>query len=67
MGYDSNDRDDEALESCPFCGGEADVFIYVVPFVRGQYYYVRCGGCGAMTSPTGKNPKEAIDLWNRRQ
>lgn len=63
--YDSNDRDEEALESCPFCGGEADLRIYEPPFCR-QSYYVSCQKCGAMTKPA-PNKELALALWKKRQ
>lgn len=66
MGYDSNDRDDGTFERCPFCGGEADLRIYAVPFSQLHYLYTRCLKCGAMTSPNALTAIEAISKWNMR-
>lgn len=73
MGYDWNDwsdQNDQTLDSCPFCGSEADVRVYDPPFVSLRhglrYYYVTCIHCGAMTNPVATTVEEAISQWNRR-
>lgn len=65
--YDSNDRDDGTFRRCPFCGGDADLRIYSVPFTALCFYYVSCLVCGAMTQPCDLTPEEAIKRWNRRR
>ena len=66
LGYDSNDRNDGTFEDCPFCGGEADLRIYEVPFSHQHYQYTVCLNCGAMTKPDALTSREAIRRWNIR-
>lgn len=66
MGYDSNDLDDGTFKRCPFCGGEADLRIYKVPFIQLHYIYTECLKCGAMTFPNALTATEAIRKWNMR-
>ena len=64
--YDSNDRDDGTISSCPFCGGGAIVDCQS-PFLRhSTYYFVRCTDCGALTWPWAESPAKALKMWNRR-
>lgn len=52
-----------SLKPCPFCGGEA---ILVKDFCSYKdWNYVRCEGCGVMTS-VAIDAYSAIDLWNTR-
>ena len=62
---------DDGLMPCPFCGGEARVFLSE----EGGMWDVQCQGCGAMPyllSPrearhAGLDPAEELArLWNRR-
>ena len=66
MGSDSNDRDEGTFKPCPFCGGDADLRIYSVPFTALRFYFVSCNVCGAMTPPRDLTSEEAITRWNRR-
>lgn len=65
--YDSNDRDDGEIESCPCCGGNAFAGCWTPPFrLKPTYYYVVCEDCHLMTQPYGESVKQAIADWNRR-
>ena len=57
------------LKSCPFCGGEAVIYV-------NDGVMVICKECGAMTKclcdettqgrPTGSAIGSVVDAWNRR-
>lgn len=50
------------LKKCPFCAGE--------PVLRfsglGNYYWVECNECRAMTSPSGESGF-AVSAWQKRE
>lgn len=50
------------LKPCPFCGGNAEVFIDAT-----KYYgcFVSCLKCGART-PNNHIEAIAVSIWNRR-
>ena len=49
------------LLPCPFCGGEAEVTLFV------GNYGVGCTKCpGAIFNCRGQTKEEAIEAWNRR-
>lgn len=63
------------LESCPFCGGEAEEKTYQTEsglFVQGkQYIYYQCKSCRARTKEFGASVnysaiEKAAEAWNRR-
>lgn len=60
----------DELKRCPFCGGEAFLFV-------DDGVCVYCSNCGARTKtladsigshgkPVGNATKRVIDLWNKR-
>lgn len=55
----------EKLKPCPFCQGEAKVYVGFMGLL-----YVRCDECGAIVSfdnsYCNKEPQKAIEYWNRR-
>ena len=48
------------LKPCPFCGGEASMYI-----AYDDGYYVCCDECGCGL-PVYNTEEEAIEAWNRR-
>ncbi len=59
------------LKPCPFCGGEAKLFVdeegvslEKLDLVTTPIFYVSCIHCPALTS--GFTREEAIANWNRR-
>lgn len=62
----------QALEPCPFCGGEAEEATSKGPTGE-RYRWAQCTDCGAMSEccddgARHNNPDEPepIDLWNTR-
>ena len=59
------------LKPCPFCGGEAQVKMFITRRVRlfkevsAKYKYIECKVCGCRT-PLELEEQDAIDKWNRR-
>lgn len=54
------------LESCPFCGGEAEVKTQDHwDATRGKTYYVICKACRCRTSDY-LGWQGAVESWNRR-
>lgn len=51
------------LKPCPFCGGEAEVFI-ADDFCEDDMYYVECTVCGASTLECHPLKDDAIKDWN---
>lgn len=51
----------EELKSCPFCGGKAEVNLFL------GNYCVTCTNCmGAIFPDKGMTEEEATKAWNRR-
>ena len=50
------------LKQCPFCGGEA----YMWHFLMSDTYEIRCSVCGIGTRPE-LNRKEAVEKWNKQK
>lgn len=49
------------LKPCPFCGGKAEINIFL------SNYCVTCTEClGCIFPAKGQKEKEAIEAWNRR-
>lgn len=59
------------LKPCPFCGGNADLWIVFVPYGEGlerdeeNEYHCGCCDCGVSTS-SRYDEDDAIEAWNRR-
>jgi len=51
----------ETLKPCPFCGGKAELYVYVINGDK----RIRCSHCGCSTSGYGE-PEYAVTAWNRR-
>lgn len=52
---------DSKLKRCPFCGGTAEVTLFL------GNYLVGCKCCpGAIFPCKGMTEKEAVEAWNRR-
>lgn len=49
------------LKNCPFCGGEAEIWVSDVS----DRAVIYCRGCDAQI-PIKPNEEEAIEAWNRR-
>ena len=50
------------LKTCPFCGGEAEIFHSL--FTAAEYYAM-CNKCDARIGVYW-TPREAVEAWNRR-
>ena len=48
------------LRKCPFCGGEASIYV-----AYDDGYYVCCDECGCGL-PVYNTEQEAIEAWNKR-
>lgn len=49
------------LKPCPFCGGEAELTLFL------GNHCVACTNClGAIVPSRGMTEEEAIEAWNRR-
>ena len=57
---------DDELKHCPFCGGEAHITIWNLPFRSSKEASVVCSACGAMTWPYISSEGLAVESWNRR-
>ena len=49
------------LKPCPFCGGEAEIFVSDIT----DRALVYCRGCDAQIKMQ-QNEQEAIEAWNKR-
>lgn len=49
------------LLGCPFCGGHAFIYLYLLLGRRAQ-----CTTCGARTGPIQPDDEEAAKAWNLR-
>lgn len=58
----------EKLKSCPFCGGEAEIY-KMTNFSRPEDdfegFYVICSECAVQTRMEGR-ASDVIAVWNRR-
>ena len=50
------------LKPCPFCGGEAEIAIYL-----NQQWTIKCTKCFCEISSYDLDSDEMIKAWNRRQ
>ena len=75
--YDSNDRDDDGYERCPFCGSR-EINLWLSERGDLKYrgkggcqcrtptlYFVGCQRCGCRTADFAEMG-EAVDAWNMR-
>ena len=54
----------QKLRECPFCGGKANLDLYILPKYE---YVIRCNVCSLEFGLyLGRNKEEAIAAWNRR-
>ncbi len=54
------------LKPCPFCGGEAKLYVRSIHgLLFGDYYWVKCEDCNAETASDFEK-SVAIEAWNRR-
>lgn len=53
------------LKPCPFCGGEAEVYL-AARYEDKDYYHVRCTNDCVYTKKARHNENEAIEAWNTR-
>lgn len=49
------------LLPCPFCGGPARIYEWII-----FGYYAQCMACGARGGHLQNEESEAIEIWNRR-
>lgn len=52
----------QAMNPCPFCGGEA----VVCEYTDESMVYVKCSACGAMSGTVQATYEKADENWNRR-
>ena len=55
-----NAMTEQKLKPCPFCGGEASIYV-----AHDDGYYVCCDECGCGL-PVYNTEEDAIREWNRR-
>ena len=55
-----NAMTEQKLKPCPFCGGEASIYV-----AHDDGYYVCCDECGCCL-PVYNMEQDAIREWNRR-
>lgn len=53
------------LQPCPFCGGEAEVYL-AARYEDKDYYHVKCTNDCVYTKKAKHNENEAIEAWNTR-
>ena len=57
-------KSDAKLETCPFCGKRAVLFIEHRQ--NGSAYWLECSGC-YMRTAKHKTARTVIEYWNRRK